>query len=87
MEMVVNCIVSAMKLEDYSSFRDLLCHHNLYYDVDFETNEYVVLDTVVSIPSDLVRNNYEAASDTLITAVIRKGLNSLIGTELFRRDY
>jgi hypothetical protein len=62
-----------MKLEDYSSFRDLLCHHNLYYDVDLETNEYVVWDkngdTVVSIPSDLVRNNYEAASDTLITAV------------------
>ncbi len=62
-----------MRLKDYASFRDLLCHHNLYYDVDLETNEYVVWDkngdTIVSIPSDLVRNNYEAARDILVTAV------------------
>jgi len=62
-----------MKLKDYSGFRILLDSHGLYYDVDLETNEYVVWDkngnTVVGIPSDLVRNNYEAASDILITAV------------------
>lgn len=62
-----------MNLKDYSGFRMLLDSHELYYDVDLETNEYVVWDkngnTVVGIPSDLVRNNYEAASDILITAV------------------
>lgn len=62
-----------MNLKDYAGFREFLVYHGLYYEVDIEKNEYVVLDkngnTVVNISSNLVRNNYEAARDILVTAV------------------
>ena len=62
-----------MNLKDYAGFREFLVYHGLYYEVDIEENEYVVLDkngnTVVNISSDLVR---EAARDILVTAVTLK---------------
>lgn len=58
-----------MRLKSYADFRHLLTSHNLKYEIDILSDEYVVSDrkgnVLVTLDGYTVRNNF----DDLITAV------------------